>query len=129
MDRSIVLQIVNGYLAVTSVFGAMIFFRYLMISPLKYEVLRPAISIFFVFFGTVVLRAPQFIARTIANMGYVVQQPNSTLIIGGIIVEGAFLCVIRVFSPEEWGQWSWIGTLLLSSLVVVASLVMVYLSE
>lgn len=127
MDRSIVLQVINGYVAVTVAYCTFIFARYFVNNwRLGYFELRAAIAILTLCAFEVILRAPQFIARTLANMGYVVGQPNVTLIIGGIGVEAAFLCFCRVFSPQKWGIWSWVVPFVLSTVVVAISLFLVY---
>jgi uncharacterized membrane-anchored protein len=126
MDKSVVLQAINGYLAVTAIFGAVIFWRYIYYNRhIGYKELRPAIAILVMFLGEVVLRLPQFFARTIVNAGVHIDQPSITLMLGGAVVEVAFLCIVRVFSPEKWGYWSWLTTFLTSSLVVAISLMFV----
>lgn len=126
MDKSVILQAINGYLAVTAIFGAVIFWRYIYYNRrIGYKELRPAIALFAMFVGETVLRLPQFFARTIANAGVHVDQPNITLMLGGAIVEVAFLCIVRVFSPEKWGYWSWLSTFIVSTATVAVSLLFV----
>jgi len=129
MDKSVVLQAINGCLAITSLVASFIFYRYILHNTHRgYYELRAAIALFFVFFGTVILRIPEFVARTIANTGTSIAQPNPALIFGGVIVEIASLCIIRVFSPEKWRFWSWLLTLLLSTITVGISMFFVHWS-
>ena len=123
MDRSIILQILNGLLAVTALGGFFIFGRYMVRERhLGYANLRPAIAILGLFGGEIVLRLPIFLTRIQINTGHSVEAPTFAIILGGAIVEVSFLCMIRVFAPEKWGYWSWLGTILLSLLVVLVSL-------
>lgn len=127
MNKSIVLQILNGYLAVTALCGAFIFLRYLVDQcHLGYKELRPAIAILCMWMGEIILRSPIWWQRTLANAGFNSAEPVLELLIGGFVVEVAFLCMIRVFSPEAWRYWSWLGTLIISTVVVLASIIYVY---
>lgn len=120
--NAILLQIINGYVAVTAVVGAFIFLRYLYKNRhLGYPSLRPAIAIFAVFIGASILWAATFHFRILVNDGLKIQYPVWSVLTGSLIVEIAFLCKIRVFSPDHWGYKTWLGTLILSNIVVALS--------
>lgn len=124
--NAILMQIVNGYVAVTSFIGALVFLRYLYKNRhLGYPSLRPAIAIFAVFVGGTILWAYTFQYRILLNDGVKVQYPVVGVLIASSIIEIAFLCMIRVFSPDHWGYKTWLGTLILSTIVVALSFVYV----
>lgn len=127
MSQSIAFQIINGYLAVIGLCCFVIFLRYLYENcHLGYRELRPAIAFLVVWAGNAILRGPIFYQRTRANMGLESVEPTYALFIGGSLLIMGFLCCIRVFSPVKWGHWSWILSLLLSTIIVIGSVALVY---
>jgi hypothetical protein len=123
---SLLLQAINGYLSITAICATFIFARYIYINCEQgYKVLRPAIALMVLWFGDFILRGPIFIARILENSGLTITFPLWALLLGSMIVELGMLCCIRVFSPETWKFWSWLGTLLVASFLVGCSFVLV----
>lgn len=128
MDDSIYLMAVNGYLSVLATCALFIFIRYIWIQRHEgYVFLRAAIALCVLWIGEMWLRIPTFYVRMMESSGAPTDFPNTTFTIGGVLVAIAFLCCIRVFSPNKWGYWSWLGSLAFSSLVVGASLLYVHI--
>jgi hypothetical protein len=126
VDRALMLQCVNGYIAVTSLIGAFIFMRYIVKNKeLGYAELRPAMAFLALFVGGLTLWGSTFAFRVAMGMGFLQTLPLTGILIGGIFIEIAFLCSIRVFSPNKWRFWPWLGTLILATIVVAGSLVLV----
>lgn len=126
MGKSMLLQILNGYVAVTAMVACLMFARYIYRNiNLGYYELRAPIVLFVLCIGTVMFRGPVFVARTLINMGYQVNEPVLAYILGGLLLEAAFLCAIRVFAPTEWGSRVVIGTFLLSTIAVFVSTTLV----
>lgn len=119
-------QVINGYIALTSFCAMFIFLHYLYVKRhLGYVELRPAIALLVVWVADVILRGNRFLHLTFVNADLPIVVPWTGLIIGGTLLEIGFLCCIRVFAPEEWRYWSWLGTFLFSTAVVGASFVYV----
>lgn len=126
MNRSLALQILNGYISVIAICATFIFANYLWLKRKQdYEELRPAIAMLGLWIGEQILRGPIFFQRTLANAGMPSAEPILTIFVGGLIFGVSALCCIRVFSPAKWRYWSWLGTFILSTLVVAASLMFV----
>lgn len=127
IDKAIFLQILNGFVAVTATMGSVVFMRYIYKNwALGYQVLRPAIAINAVFIGCSILYSAVFIHRVMLNAGYPSPYPFDLVLVGGGIVEIAFLCKIRVFSPDHWGIWPLGLTILVASAVVALSFAFVF---
>lgn len=117
--RSVTLLILNGYLSVLSCY-AFVMFGYYLVKNYKdgYEQMRPAIALACLWLGEMFFRFPMFLTRAHLEAGYTIPAPTTPLILGGLITVTALLCIIRVFSPEQWGSKSWLAALGLSTLVV-----------
>jgi len=122
-DTGLVLQALNGMLAPTALWAFFVFVRYLYRNQgLQYSELRPAIAIMSMCAAESVLRLPVFVLRIGQNSGQDwMEYINQSYIVGGFGVFVAFLCIIRVFSPEKWGVWSWLVPMLISVVVTIAS--------
>lgn len=129
MDKSIVLQILNGFISVFAACGTYIFVRYLYKHKKEGYTKRvqAGLAILCLCVGTVTLRGPVFIVRTLTNSGMHLPEPILIYIFGGILIGIAFLCVIRVFSPTEWGNKPWIIALISGTFIVTLSLLFVQL--
>lgn len=123
-NTALLLQVINGYITVTALIGAMVFFKYIWENRgLGYKHIRPALAIFPVFVGVLIIYTPIFLIRTEANAHQVVYVPPVvSVVVGSLFIEAGFLCKIRVFTA--WRGY-WIGAVLISTLVVVASLLWV----
>lgn len=119
MKHSVTLLILNGYLSMLSC-CAFAIFGYYLIKNYKagYHQMRPAIALAVLWLGEIILRFPLFLTRAQLEAGYVVPAPTAPLIVGGFITVTALLCIIRVFSPSQWGNKSWLSAFVLSTLVV-----------
>lgn len=127
MTHSLLLLVLNGYLATLAACALIIFVHYLYKNYHEgYVQMRPAIALTVLWIGDFVLRAPLFWVRAHIEAGYLRHPPNLALILGGFISIVAFLCVIRVFSPMHWGNKSWVAALILSTAVVLGSLDLIF---
>lgn len=128
MGKSILLQIINGYLSVTSVVGIYVFVRFLVRNRHLQWLEFISVTLFIgLFTSLLILRGPIFIYRILANMGYVFPEPNWIYVISGVLGEIVFLAIIKVFGPSEWGHRAWIWTFIGATTLVALSLLPVYL--
>lgn len=87
-----------------------------------YTFLRPAIPFFIIFFGEMIQRGAYWYIRHAINQGQEVAVPYWLAISSSVIITTGFLCFIRVYSPQSWGNMSWLISLALTVAFVVASL-------
>lgn len=79
-----------------------------------YKALRPAIALTFVWAGGLLSRAALWRVDAIAEYSLL------WLATSWMILLGAILCCIRVFSPTSWGNKSWVISLSLVLIVTIA---------
>lgn len=119
MNHSVILLVLNGYLSVLSCCALLIFGHYLVKNYREgYVQMRPAIALFALWLGESVFRVPIFLTRARVESGHLINVPILPLLVGGFITITALLCIIRVFSPIQWGNKSWVSALILSTFVV-----------
>src|SRR4051812_13941226 len=127
MSLTLLLQVVNGYIAVSAIVGAYIFGQYIWTNrKIGFSELRPALCVFPVFVGVSIIYAPVFCLRTYSNAtGTPYDPPMLLIIIGSILVEAGFLCKIKVFAPQDMQRVPYITALIASTVIVGASLLFV----
>ena len=126
MDTNYVLQALNGVLTPVTLWAMFIFTRYLWLNrALGYFELRAAIALCTLSLGEFIFRGSIFLARTLESLDIDAPYMNIFYVAGAICVLVAFLCKIRVFSPQRWGHKSWVLPLIMSIIITTTSLVYV----
>lgn len=123
---------INVLLASLSACVVIIFGRYIIFEVFNNGIrrvrLRAAIGISVASFGEVVTRGSAGIGRHLENIGssmrWMLDPPWGFIpLVGATITAIGLLCLIRVFSPDEWGKWGWIACAIIALSVMSISLI------
>lgn len=111
-------EAINVLLSSLCALVVIIFGRYIIFEVYRNGIrrtrLRAAIGISVAMSGEVVTRGSAAIGRHLENIGsttrWMLDPPWGFVpLVGAIITTIGLLCLIRVFSPDEWGAWGWIA--------------------
>ena len=116
MKESILLEGMNSNFLILSVCAVLGFSFYIVKNWNEgYIFLRPAISLWGVFIGEIVLRGNFWWSRHVINGGDTTYQPAIwSTVIGSFISSWAILCMIAVFAPEKYRTRAWATSLFVS---------------
>lgn len=127
MSKSLSLMALNGFLSVLAACAFILFIYYIVKNKSEgYYWLRPAIAFLVLWVGDMTLRAPIWWTRQLVNIGIPSYPSDTTLVVGGCITATAYLCIIRLFSRQSWGNIPWIVSFILASLFTAGSLLFTY---
>ena len=116
------LMLVNGVWFSLSVCLLFVFARYVWINRSRgYSELQAAISISIYFTGVSLSHGWVWWWRHHNNAGISAEWMNDwpVLPLGVLLAAFGLLCMIRVFTPLEWGNWGWIGSALATGLLLI----------
>lgn len=117
MKESLILELLNGAFFILALCASIVFTHYLWVKrKFGYNALTPAIALTCIFYGEMILRGMFWYVRQQLNNGIPMQQSNTVLIIGSLVITTGILCSIRVFSPTEWGNRGWVTSLIITIL-------------
>lgn len=128
MKESFLLEGMNSNFLMLSICAVIGFSLYIIKNWNEgYLFLRPAISLWGVFVGEVLLRGNFWWARHVINSGDVAYQPVMwTTVVGSLISSWAILCMIAVFAPEKYRTRAWATSLFVSVMFTFLALVRVF---
>lgn len=122
MTHSDALEAVNGGFFILSLAATYIFLHYIWMNRrIGYRCLRPAIAISVLFIGETCLRFYVWWLRDHINAGLPMVENTFLLALFSSIIAAGVLCIIRVFSPESWGNKPWVIALLAAIAFIIYS--------
>lgn len=111
-------EVINGIWLLLNIALAFVFWRHVWIKARRTDwyndqSTQAAIALAFYFTGSTVMRSWVWVLLLIERRGddqaFLGSRVEIPLLAALLAVTGA-LCCIRVFSPEPWGRYFWIGT-------------------
>ncbi len=124
MLQSTFLEAVHGAFSILYLCACYIFGHYIWEKrALGYEYVSPAIALVTIWIG-------YFISETLIwyhkdeISDILISIPSVIFLLGLIISLIGVLCTIRIFSPNRWGNWGWIVSLIMATCSMIVTFIL-----
>lgn len=118
--HSLGLELLNTVFFVFCAAAAFIFIRYCWVNRhYGYKTMQPLLALTIFMLGSTMIRGSLAYARYLTNLHRQLPEYLYWITIGGSVIAAiGVLCVIRTFSPKDWGHYPWMVAFSLALIVI-----------